>query len=73
MQPFNEPFYQAHRTLRLFISNTTSDQSSTMEDENAFDLNNGNVPSWTLKIEGRLLDVRSNSTGQRQYTDYRDF
>lgn len=30
-----------------------------MEDENAFDLNNGNVPSWTLKIEGRLLDVRS--------------
>ncbi|KAL0143418.1 hypothetical protein V8B55DRAFT_1477373 [Mucor lusitanicus] len=47
---------KVHRTLRLFISNTASDQSSTMEDENAFDLNNGNVPSWTLKIEGRLLD-----------------
>ncbi|KAG2213649.1 hypothetical protein INT46_000824 [Mucor plumbeus] len=47
---------KVHRTLRLFISNTTSDQSSTIEDENAFDLNNGTVPSWTLKIEGRLLD-----------------
>lgn len=44
-----------------------------MEDENAFDLNNGNVPSWTLKIEGRLLDVRSSSTDQRQYTDDCDF
>lgn len=52
-------FDKVHRTLRLFISNTTSDQSSTIEDENAFDLNNGTVPSWTLKIEGRLLDVRS--------------
>lgn len=52
-------FDKVHRTLRLFISNTTSDQSSTIEDENVFDLNNGNVPSWTLKIEGRLLDVRS--------------
>ena len=50
------------RTLRIFVSNTSSDQQATQqqnnnEDENNFDFNNGNPPSWTLKIEGRLLDV----------------
>jgi hypothetical protein len=32
---------------------------SRTDDENSFDLNKGNPPSWTLKIEGRLLDVSS--------------
>ncbi|CAO3594867.1 unnamed protein product [Absidia cylindrospora] len=45
------------RTLRLFISNTLADQvNSGAEEENSFGLNKGNPPSWTLKIEGRLLD-----------------
>ncbi|CAO3630626.1 unnamed protein product [Cunninghamella echinulata] len=48
---------KVHRTLRLFLSNTFADQiNSRSDDENAFDLNKGNPPSWTLKIEGRLLD-----------------
>jgi hypothetical protein len=27
------------------------------EDGNSFDLNNGNTPSWTLKIHGKLLEA----------------
>ncbi|RCI06164.1 SWI SNF, matrix associated, actin dependent regulator of chromatin, sub d, member 1, partial [Rhizopus stolonifer] len=50
---------KVRRILRLFVSNTTSSSTFNLEDENAFDLNNGNVPSWTLKIEGRLLDPTS--------------
>ncbi|KAI7871021.1 SWI/SNF and RSC complex subunit Ssr3 [Spinellus fusiger] len=50
---------KVRRTLRIFLSNTSADQAISQqnaEDENAFDLNSGNAPSWTLKIEGRLLD-----------------
>ncbi|KAI8143117.1 hypothetical protein BJV82DRAFT_611421 [Fennellomyces sp. T-0311] len=46
------------RTLRIFVSNTSSDQISAQQnaDDENFDFNSGNPPSWTLKIEGRLLD-----------------
>ncbi|KAF7721459.1 SWI/SNF complex component snf12 [Apophysomyces ossiformis] len=47
------------RTLRIFISNASADQLTSqqnVDEESAFDLNSGNAPSWTLKIEGRLLD-----------------
>ncbi|KAI8994456.1 hypothetical protein BDB01DRAFT_846506, partial [Pilobolus umbonatus] len=44
------------RTLRIFISNTAADQLSHVEEGNNYDLNTGNAPSWTLRIEGRLLD-----------------
>ncbi|KAI9012498.1 SWI/SNF and RSC complex subunit Ssr3 [Phycomyces nitens] len=50
---------KVRRTLRIFLSNTSADQVSSHqnpEDETTFDLNSGNAPSWTLKIEGRLLD-----------------
>ncbi|ORZ02526.1 SWI/SNF and RSC complex subunit Ssr3 [Syncephalastrum racemosum] len=48
---------KTRRTLRIFVSNTAADQTAQNgDDENAFDLNSGNAPSWTLKIEGRLLD-----------------
>ncbi|KAI8365192.1 uncharacterized protein BYT42DRAFT_505765, partial [Radiomyces spectabilis] len=53
------------RTLRVFVSNTSSDQSG-LSNENggeSFDLTNGQAPSWTLKIEGTLLDS-ANSTNQ---------
>jgi chromatin remodeling complex protein RSC6 len=43
--------------MRVFISNTAADQTSQMDEANNFDLNDDNAPSWTLKVEGRLLDV----------------
>lgn len=49
---------KVRRTMRIFISNTAADQTSQLDEANNFDLNNENAPSWTLKIEGRLLDVR---------------
>ncbi|RUS30536.1 hypothetical protein BC938DRAFT_479279 [Jimgerdemannia flammicorona] len=48
------------RTLRVFLSNMASDQPSQLQsdaDEDNVDLGSGGAPSWTLKIEGRLLDV----------------
>lgn len=48
---------KVRRTMRIFVSNTAADQTSQLDDTNNFDLNNENAPSWTLKIEGRLLDV----------------
>lgn len=44
--------------MRIFISNTAADQTSQLEEANNFDLNDDNAPSWTLRVEGRLLDVR---------------
>lgn len=49
------------RTLRIFVSNTAADQPMQQQqndmDEDAIDLSSGSAPSWTLRIEGRLLDV----------------
>lgn len=50
---------KVRRTMRIFLSNTAADQTSQLDEANNFDLNNENAPSWTLKIEGRLLDVSS--------------
>ncbi|GAA5804108.1 hypothetical protein HPULCUR_009594 [Helicostylum pulchrum] len=47
---------KVRRTLRIFVSNTAADQTSQLHDSNNFEINNENAPSWTLKIEGRLLD-----------------
>ncbi|KAG2197166.1 hypothetical protein INT47_009473 [Mucor saturninus] len=47
---------KVRRTLRIFVSNTAADQTSQIDEPNSFDLNNENAPSWTLKVEGRLLD-----------------
>ncbi|KAJ3281407.1 SWI SNF, matrix associated, actin dependent regulator of chromatin, sub d, member 3, partial [Borealophlyctis nickersoniae] len=48
------------RTLRVFLSNLASDQYIEMSDlggaADAFDLESARIPSWTLRIEGRLLD-----------------
>lgn len=43
-------------TLRVFVSNTSSNQQQGMNDDGTFDMNSGNAPSWTLKIDGKLLD-----------------
>ncbi|BFZ63228.1 SWI/SNF and RSC complex subunit Ssr3 [Saitoella coloradoensis] len=50
------------QTLRVFISNTASDQpwqATDQLDTNAFDFETGAIPSWTLKIEGRVLEEES--------------
>ncbi|GAA5809991.1 hypothetical protein MFLAVUS_003406 [Mucor flavus] len=47
---------KVRRTLRLFISNTVADQPSDTDDVNNFDLHTGSVSSWTLRIEGKLLN-----------------
>ncbi|KAI9312572.1 SWI/SNF and RSC complex subunit Ssr3 [Dichotomocladium elegans] len=47
------------RTLRVYVSNTSAHQTSSQQgtnDDSAFDMTGNNTPSWTLKIEGRLLD-----------------
>lgn len=50
------------RTMRIFISNTAADQPLQEEEEEidgqVYEINSENDPSWTLKVEGRLLDVR---------------
>lgn len=48
---------KVRRTLRIFVSNTAADQNSEIDELNNFEVNTENAPSWTLKIEGRLLDV----------------
>ncbi|KAI8585520.1 hypothetical protein BDZ88DRAFT_455878 [Geranomyces variabilis] len=45
------------RVLRIFLSNISSDQYADVdEDANVFSLDSMRAPSWTLRIEGRLLD-----------------
>ncbi|RKP37121.1 hypothetical protein BJ085DRAFT_4997, partial [Dimargaris cristalligena] len=54
------------RTLRIFVSNTVANQAHQMDEDTAdtttkstqpIDPDSLPVPSWTLKIEGRLLDM----------------
>ena len=51
---------QNHKTLRIWISNTAKDQpwqnSDRPLDENAFDFETGQIPTFRVRIEGRLLD-----------------
>ncbi|KAH0605894.1 uncharacterized protein H6S33_004351 [Morchella sextelata] len=48
-----------YKTLRLYISNTAKDQpwqnSDRPLDENAFDFDTGQIPTFRVRIEGRLL------------------
>jgi SWI/SNF-related matrix-associated actin-dependent regulator of chromatin subfamily D len=38
------------------LSNTAADQTHGLDEDSHFDLNNDNPPSWTFKVQGRLLD-----------------
>jgi SWI/SNF-related matrix-associated actin-dependent regulator of chromatin subfamily D len=51
------------RTLRVFISNTAINQNPVPRDGegNELDFDDGNVPAWILRIEGRLLDPQNTS------------
>lgn len=48
------------RVLRVWVSNTAKDQPwqnvGRPLEENAFDFDMGQIPTWRVKIEGRLLD-----------------
>lgn len=44
--------------MRIFISNSAADQPNQTDDGTNFEPNDDNDPSWTLRVEGRLLDVR---------------
>ncbi|KAG9075559.1 SWI/SNF complex component snf12, partial [Ceratobasidium sp. 370] len=55
---------KTRRTLRVFISHTTSSQIWQTSDSSAppnFETGEG-VPSWTLRIQGRLLPLESSSS-----------
>lgn len=52
--------HQNYKTLRIFISNTAKDQpwqnSDLPLDENPFDFDTGQIPTFRVRIEGRLLE-----------------
>ncbi|KAI5821069.1 hypothetical protein BZA77DRAFT_238503 [Pyronema omphalodes] len=52
--------HKNEKTMRIFVSNTAKDQpwqaSDRPLDENAFDFDTGQIPTFRVKIEGRLLD-----------------
>ncbi|KAK9474727.1 uncharacterized protein V1510DRAFT_359896 [Dipodascopsis tothii] len=55
------------KKLRVFVTTTPIDQPwQTMDriDENTFDFDIGAIPSWQLRIEGRLLDDDGNALPQ---------
>ncbi|KAG1175800.1 hypothetical protein G6F70_003895 [Rhizopus microsporus] len=58
---------KVRRTLRLFISNTTApaDQQELKQDNAEFDLSNNNAPTWTLKIEGKLLSPDNDNSSKK--------
>ncbi|KAG9088155.1 SWI/SNF complex component snf12, partial [Ceratobasidium sp. 392] len=54
---------KTRRTLRVFISHTASSQAWQISDTSAppnFETGEG-VPSWTLRIQGRLLPLESSN------------
>jgi hypothetical protein len=56
--------FQTSRTLRIFLGHTVSGQvwqTGTDAGEGAnFETGEG-IPAWAFKIEGRLLEVRTNT------------
>ncbi|KAL7267522.1 SWI/SNF and RSC complex subunit Ssr3 [Rhizina undulata] len=52
--------FKNNKTLRIFVSNTAKDQpwqnADRPLDENAFDFDTGQIPTFRVRIEGRLLD-----------------
>ncbi|KAJ9086970.1 SWI/SNF and RSC complex subunit Ssr3 [Entomophthora muscae] len=46
---------RVYRTVRVFVSNTASNQSGSHPDGSGY--NPECPPSWILKVEGRMLDI----------------
>ncbi|KAF9427128.1 SWI SNF, matrix associated, actin dependent regulator of chromatin, sub d, member 1 [Podila epigama] len=56
------------RTLRIFISNLSHDQDALESEDEEAKLDSGPTPSWTLKIEGRLVDEANASAYKNKQT-----
>ncbi|KAF9988848.1 SWI SNF, matrix associated, actin dependent regulator of chromatin, sub d, member 1 [Mortierella antarctica] len=56
------------RTLRVFISNLSHDQDTPESDDDEPRLDSGPTPSWTLKVEGRLVDEVNASAYKNKQT-----
>ncbi|KAK9453152.1 hypothetical protein V1511DRAFT_505781 [Dipodascopsis uninucleata] len=66
---------QERKKLRIYVSNTAVDQPwQTVDriDQNAFDFDIGTIPSWILRIEGKLLDddTPQDSPSYRKLTSF---
>ncbi|KAI1309507.1 SWI SNF, matrix associated, actin dependent regulator of chromatin, sub d, member 1 [Mortierella claussenii] len=65
-ETLNKPV-KIKRTLRIFISNLSHDQDTPESEDDEPQLDKGPTPSWTLKIEGRLVDeVNASAYKNRQ-------
>lgn len=66
--------FKMKRTLRVFISNISSDQpwqtTNKKLDHHAFDFDTGAIPTWTLHIEGRLLDNTDVVQEQQKFSNF---
>ncbi|KAF9924075.1 SWI SNF, matrix associated, actin dependent regulator of chromatin, sub d, member 1 [Linnemannia zychae] len=66
-ETLNKPV-KTKRTLRIFISNLSHDQESPESEEDELRLDSGPTPSWTLKVEGRLIDEANASAYKNRQT-----
>ncbi|KAF9391169.1 SWI SNF, matrix associated, actin dependent regulator of chromatin, sub d, member 1 [Mortierella sp. AD011] len=65
-ETLNKPV-KIKRTLRIFISNLSHDQDTPESEDDEPQLDKGPTPSWTLKVEGRLVDeVNASAYKNRQ-------
>ncbi|KAG0322424.1 SWI SNF, matrix associated, actin dependent regulator of chromatin, sub d, member 1 [Linnemannia gamsii] len=66
-ETLNKPV-KTKRTLRIFISNLSHDQETPESDDDEPRLDSGPTPSWTLKVEGRLVDEANASAYKNKQT-----
>ncbi|KAG0372278.1 SWI/SNF complex component snf12 [Mortierella sp. AD032] len=66
-ETLNKPV-KTKRTLRIFISNLAHDQETPESDDDEPRLDSGPTPSWTLKVEGRLVDEANASAYKNRQT-----
>ncbi|KAG4303410.1 hypothetical protein PCK1_000374 [Pneumocystis canis] len=62
------------KTLRVFVSNISSDQpwqtTNKKLDHHAFDFDTGAIPTWTLRIEGKLLDDTQATNEKQKFSNF---
>ncbi|KAF9200301.1 SWI SNF, matrix associated, actin dependent regulator of chromatin, sub d, member 1 [Haplosporangium sp. Z 27] len=66
-ETLNKPV-KIKRTLRIFISNLSHDQDTPESEDDEPQLDKGPTPSWTLKVEGRLVDETNASAYKNRQT-----
>ncbi|KTW31221.1 uncharacterized protein T551_01294 [Pneumocystis jirovecii RU7] len=62
------------KTLRVFVSNTSSNQPwqtvNKKLDNHAFDFDTGAIPTWTLRIEGKLLENKETMKEKLKFSSF---